>query len=145
MARKLLAAATLLLSGCNWYYNSVPSPDQLLEAIPWFDHMIKSKAVSPYQRADIPRTTVAGTVPITGSEGDWAAEFRTLNAATADRLVNPLPMDSAAAKGDTLFRTFCAVCHGQGGAGNGPVGVRMGAPSLLTDKARAYSDGFLYS
>ena len=48
MARKLLAAATLFLAECNWYYNSVPSPDALLEAIPWFDHMIKSKAVSPY-------------------------------------------------------------------------------------------------
>jgi dihydroxyacetone kinase-like protein len=32
MARRLLAVAALFLGGCNWYYNTLPSPDQLLEA-----------------------------------------------------------------------------------------------------------------
>ena len=146
MARRLLAAAAaLMLGGCNWYYNTLPSPDDLVKAVPWFDHMIKSRAVHPYQRADIPRTTVPGTVPITGSEGDWAAEFLSGNPATADRQVNPTPSDVTPVMGDTLYHTFCAVCHGTAGAGDGTVGPRVGAPSLLTDKARAYSDGYLYS
>jgi mono/diheme cytochrome c family protein len=145
MARKLLAAATLLLGGCNWYYNSVPSPDALLEAIPWFDHMIKSKAVSPYQRADVPRTTVPGTVPITGGEADWRAEFVSNNPATADRLVNPLAPADTPARADTLYQTFCATCHGPVGAGDGLVGRRLGAKSLLTDAARGRSDGYIYS
>ena len=90
MARRLLAAAAvLLLGGCNWYYQTLPSPDDLMAAVPWFDHMIKSRAVHPYQRADIPRTTVPGTVPVSGGEADWRAEFATLNTTTADRLVNP--------------------------------------------------------
>jgi mono/diheme cytochrome c family protein len=149
MARRLFALAALLLGGCNWYYNTLPSPDDLMKAVPWFDHMIKGRAVFPYARADIPRRTVPGTVPITGGEADWATEFLSGNPATANRQVNPLAADSSLLatsliRGDTLFHTFCAVCHGSAGAADGTVGPRMGAPSLLTDKARGYSDGYLY-
>ncbi|HEV8613030.1 MAG TPA: cytochrome c [Gemmatimonadales bacterium] len=147
MARKRPALlVALLLGGCNWYYNTLPSPDDLVEAIPWFDHMIKSRAVSPYARADLPRYTVPGTVPITGSEGDWSAEFLSGNPATADRLVNPTTPDSTLASGDTLYHTFCAVCHGNSGTvTDATVGPRVGAKSLLTPTAIAFSDGYLYS
>jgi mono/diheme cytochrome c family protein len=146
MARRLLAAAAaLLLGGCNWYYSTLPSPDDLMKAVPWFDHMIKSRAFHPYGRADIPRNTVPGSVPISGGEADWAAEFAAANPATADKLVNPTVPEETLARGDTLFHTFCAVCHGGAGAADGPVGPKVGAPSLLTERARAYSDGYLYS
>jgi mono/diheme cytochrome c family protein len=61
--------------------------------------------------------------------------------------MNPVPRDSLLARGDTLFHTYCAVCHGGAGAGDGPVNVKLGgaARSLLTDNARALSDGFIYS
>lgn len=146
MPRRLrTAAAVLLLGGCNWYYNSVPSPDDLMELVPWFDHMIKSQMVSPYQRSDIPRTTVAGTVPITGGEGDWSAEFLAINPGTANQLVNPTVPEATLVRGDTLYHTFCAVCHGNAGAADGPIGPKVGAQSLLTPRAIAYSDGYLYS
>ena len=146
MARRLLAAAVaLVVGGCNWYYNTLPSPDDLMKAVPWFDHMIKSRAVHPYQRADIPRTTVPGTVPITGGEPNDSALFKRGNPSLADKTVNPTDPAATLVKGDTLYHTFCAVCHGAAGAGDGTVGPRVGAPSLLTDKARAYSDGYLYS
>lgn len=146
MARRVLvAAAVLLLGGCNFWYDKVPSPDVLLEAVPWFDHMIKSRVPSPYQRADIPRTTVPGTVPITGSEPNDSALFKSGNATLADKLVNPTNPEATLAKGDTLFHTYCAVCHGTAGAGDGTVGPKVGAPSLLTDRARGYSDGYIYS
>ncbi len=145
MARRLLAAAAvLLLCGCDAYYNAW-SPDDLMKAVPWFDHMIKSRAVHPYGRADVPRNTVPGTVPITGAEADWSAEFAAANPATANKLVNPTVPDSSLARGDTLYHTFCAVCHGNAGAADGPVGPKVGALSLLTPKAMAYSDGYLYS
>lgn len=144
MARKLLAAAAaLLLGGCNWYYNTLPSPDDLMAAVPWFDHMIKSRAVHPYQRADIPRTTVPGTVPITGGEPNDSALFKSGNTSLADRVVNPTTPEATLVQGDTLFHTYCAVCHGMAGSGDGL--VRVGAPSLLTDKARTVTDGYLYS
>ena len=44
------------------------------------------------------------------------------------------------------YNTYCAICHGHTGAGNGPVSARLvGVPSLLTDRARGYTDGYLYS
>src|ERR1700716_3563071 len=135
MARNPLAlVAVLLLGGCNWWYNSVPSPDDLVKAVPWFDHMIKGRAVFPYARADVPRNTVPGTVPITGSEADWGTEFQSGKPATADRQINPTVAESTLVRGDTLFHNFCAVCHGNAGNGDGAVGPKMGAPSLLTDK-----------
>ncbi len=148
MAPKALAAALLAacLGGCNWYYDRLASPDDLMKLVPWFDHMIDSRAIHPYELGGIPRTTVPGTVPITGSEGDWQAEFASGNAATADRLANPTDPGTTLAQGDSLYQTFCAVCHGPTGAATGAtVGPRVGAPSLVTDRARAYSDGYLYS
>jgi mono/diheme cytochrome c family protein len=116
-----------------------------MHVVPWFDGMITSPAVFPYQRSDIPRQAVPGTVPITGSEGDWSAEWVTGNTTTADRLVNPLAGQAASARGDTLYQVFCAVCHGISGAGDGPVGPKVAAFPLVTDRARAFSDGYLYS
>ena len=152
----VVAAMALLAAGCNWYYDKLPSPDDLMKAIPWFDHMITSPAVHPYKGVrlaggkEVPRYTVKGTVPITGSEGDWGTgdplklqyAFDTL---AANRLANPTTASGTIAAGDTAYHTFCAVCHGPSGAGDGPVGPRLGAPSLLTAKARTYSDGYIYS
>ena len=158
----LLTAVSLAVGGCEFYYNRVPSPDELMHAIPWFDHMIGSRAVYPYQSAAVPRNAVPGTVPVGGGEGNWEAEFKAGNAATADRLVNPfaggadgtaqaagpsvaqLP-GTVAARGDSLYQTFCTVCHGGAGDGRGPVGPRVAAPSLLTAQAQGRSDGYLYS
>lgn len=140
----VVALTALTVTACNAYYNAW-SPDDLMKSIPWFDHMIKSRMVSPYSRADVPRYTVPGTVPITGSEADWGKEFLSGNPATADKLVNPVLPDSTLVRGDTLYHTFCAVCHGNAGAADGPVGPKIGALSLLTDKARNLSDGYLYS
>ncbi|MBK8004712.1 MAG: cytochrome c [Gemmatimonadetes bacterium] len=67
------------------------------------------------------------------------------NTTTADKLVNPLAGQPASARGDTLFQTFCAVCHGQAGAADAVISAQVAAPSLLTDRARGYSDGYLYS
>ena len=151
MARKHLMLTLLLLGGCNWYYNTLPSPDDLMKAIPWFDHMIKGRAIFPYARADVPRYSVPGTIPITGGEADWEKDWKTnpslTSFPTADRLVNPVPRDSLLARGDTLFHTFCAVCHGGSGAGDGPVNPKFGGsiPPLISAKARSFTDGYIYS
>src|SRR5918995_4232421 len=83
-----LVAVALVLTACEPWYNRVPSPDDAMHAIPWFDHMLRQRSVHPYQSGTTPRNTVPGTVPITGSEGDWEAEFRSGNSTTADALVN---------------------------------------------------------
>jgi mono/diheme cytochrome c family protein len=133
-----IALLTVLLGGCDFWYNRVPSPDDLWHVIPWFDHMITAKYVRPYQSATVPRYTPPGTVPVTGGEADWSAEWTTGKTATADALKNPYAADA-------LFQTYCAVCHGSAGDAKGPVSSRIGAPSLLTGRARGYSDGYIYS
>jgi len=142
--RALVAVVSLVLAGCNWWYNDVPSPDDLMEHIPWFDQMVGSPAIYPYETAAVPRTPPPGSVPING-EVDWFDEWRVLNTSTADRLVNPLGRGGGLARGDTLYHTFCSVCHGATGAGDGLVGRKMGAPSLLSPRAAGFSDGYLYS
>lgn len=158
----LLLLVALGTSGCEYWYNTVPSPDDLMHVIPWFDHMIRQRSVHPYARADVPRYTVAGTVPITGGEGDWQAEFQSGKTTTADALVNPfgpggsghaLPAgpdvptfnSTIEATGDTLFHTYCEPCHGNSGGADGTISKKMAARSLLTPRADSLSDGFIYS
>lgn len=160
--RSLAVAAALLTGGCDVYYYEIPSPDNLWHIIPWFDHMITARYVRPYETAGVPRYTIQGTVPVSGGEPDWSAEWVSGKTTTADTLRNPfaqagearpapagpevpeLPREVEAA-GDSLYQNFCTVCHGVTGDGKGPVGNRVGAPSLLTGRARSYSDGYLYS
>ena len=154
MQRKLQTTAALLLTallgGCNWYYYDTPSIDEIWYHIPWFDHMIAQRSVHPYSRADIPRNTVAGTVPITGGERDWRVGDPLnlqygFDPAVANRLPNPTDR-VATERGDTLYHTYCAVCHGDAGdPATSTVGPRIAAKSLLTDQARAWTDGYLYS
>ncbi len=161
---RLGLAALLLLGagGCDWYYNEVPSPDDLWYAIPWFDHMIQARYIRPYQTDSVPRYSIEGTVPVRGGEPDWLAEWSAGNPATANGLRNPYAPGSEGeasapgpevavisrdldAAGDTLYQNYCAVCHGAAGDAKGPISGRVGAPSLLTGRARAYTDGYLYS
>ncbi len=170
MRALLVAALALGSAGCEAWYNRVPSPDQLWYSLPWFDHMIQQRSVHPYESADVPRNTVPGTVPITGGEANWSAEFRAAPSVAAasqlaaGRVQNPyaggaMPADSVRtggpetaslprtfeAAGDSLFGTYCAVCHGEAGDGRAPITPRFPAPSLLTPQARGASDGYIYS
>lgn len=62
-------------------------------------------------------------------------------------LRNPLAGDeTAVAAGRLVFQTFCVVCHGPAGAGDGTV-TRRGVPapgSLLAEQAKARADGELF-
>ncbi|HYF38387.1 MAG TPA: cytochrome c [Gemmatimonadales bacterium] len=158
--RVVLALLALLTGGCDWYYYRLPSPDDLWRIIPWFDHMEHARYIRPYETANVPRNTPEGSVPVRDGEPDWSAEWIAGNARTANALRNPLvagardlapgpnvpviPRNIDAA-GDTLYQNFCTVCHGPTGNADGPVSSQIGAPSLLTARARAYSDGYLYS
>lgn len=158
--RAALAALLLFCGACDWYYYRLPSPDDLWHILPFLDHMIHARYIRPYQTDSVPRYTPEGTVPVSGGEPDWSAEWVSGKAATANRIKNPyvtggapsqagpsvpvIPREVMAA-GDTLYHTFCAVCHGPGGNADGTVSRQIGAPSLLTARARAYSDGYVYS
>jgi mono/diheme cytochrome c family protein len=151
---------TLSVAGCDFYYYRLPSPDDLWHVIPWFDHMIHARYIRPYETEKVPRYTPEGTVPV-GAEPDWSGEWVSGKTTTANALKNPFASGSKAsspgpstpviprdvdAAGDTLYQTFCSVCHGPTGNADGTVSRQIGgAPSLLTARARAYSDGYIYS
>ncbi len=155
--RATLALLALFCGGCDFYYYRLPSPDELWHVIPWFDHMTHARYIRPYETSNVPRYTPEGSVPVTGGEPDWSAEWVSGRATTANALTNPLtaarrpgpsmpviPREAEAA-GDTLYQNFCTVCHGPTGNADGTMSRQMGAPSLLTPRARGYSDGYIYS
>ncbi len=119
-----LLGAVLATSGCTWWYYDVPSPDDALRLVPWFDAMIAQASVQPYSRADVPRYTVAGTVPVGSTLGDWEAEWAAGNRTTANLQVNPLAGRPASATGDTLYHTFCAAVTATPARGSGWWGPR---------------------
>ena len=159
--RLSLALLVGLCGACDFYYYRVPSPDDLWRIIPWFDHMIHARYIRPYETGTVPRNTPEGSVPVSGGEPDWSAEWVAGNATTANALRNPFGASapsagrpgpsipviprSVEAAGDTLYQNFCTVCHGPTGNADGPVSQQLGAPSLLTARARAYTDGYIYS
>ena len=61
-------------------------------------------------------------------------------------LKNPLhPTLKALKAGQTVFDTFCAVCHGPTGLGNGSIVPKFPRPPTLTsEKVRQWSDGRIF-
>ena len=131
-ARRLALAAALALAttGCDYYYNDIPSPDELWYIVPWFDHMLGSPAIDPYETAAVPRNTLPGTVPVSGADASWEAEWITGNFAAADRLVNPLAGGGPTLEGLLLgrHRAMDAAIAGRS-AVNSSAPVRLARPA----------------
>ena len=158
MTRKaLLAIALLGLGGCNWWYNEVPSPDDLMHHIPWFDHMIFSKAIQPYEGSSLPRNTPAGAVPLGGGEAEWGPAASSMMGNGFDTLVAkklPRPAkirrrvhDSRSGE-SAVCNTYCAVCHSDARLWcGGRLDVKeMLAPSHCWRRRRVViPDGYIYS
>lgn len=97
------------------------------------------------ERPPVPGTVPRGHVPYAFDHlGNKIENAREAGAV----LVNPLPLTLENMKaGQKLFGTFCVVCHGAKGQGDGPVigPDRFGAPpSLHTQQARTYADGTIF-
>ena len=100
------------------------------------------------------REPVDGTVPSNVPPEEYAYPLAHLagtldDAKRAGELIeNPLPQTMEnMARGRERFDIYCAVCHGTGGDGDGPVvgPNRFPAPpSLHTDQARGYADGTIF-
>jgi len=124
--------ACLLLAACN--------PDTVVHKVGWFSTMRHQRNIKPYAR---PIPPVAGAVPVTGAELPLTRE-------TADRLVNPRTRTAESLnRGQWVYQTYCLVCHGEKGEGNGPVslaggGPFPGIPSLVDPTRPKMSDGAIY-
>lgn len=124
-------AALALLVACN--------PDDVVHRIGWFADMRHQRSVKPYA---MPIAPVPGTVPVTGDEPDSIPE------PVASRLANPRPRTAESInRGRWVYATYCQVCHGETGIGDGSVarlGPFPGVPSLVQDAARRRTDGYIY-
>jgi len=129
----LLGAALAAITACD--------PDNVVHHVGWFATMRHQRSIKPYAR---PIPPVPGTVPVTGAEP--AVDLR-----TADRLVNPRTRTSESInRGRFVYETYCLVCHGESGRGDGPISSAAGGPffgvrSLVTDTVSRRSDGYFYS
>src|SRR2546428_8178656 len=128
----LAALAALAALGCN--------PDDVVHRIGWFSTMRHQRSIKPYAR---PIPPVSGTVPVTGGEPLMSLQ-------TADRLTNPRTRTSESInRGRFVYVTYCLVCHGATGRGDGPISSAAGGPffgvrSLVNDTIARRSDGYLY-
>lgn len=133
--RKLLALATvaLALTACD--------PDWVVHHVGWFATMRHQRSIRPYT---MPRSPVPGTVPITGLEVD------SVGLTAADGVANPRTRTAESLnRGKLVYETYCVVCHGDTGKGDGPISASAGGPffgvrSLVTDTVARRSDGYLY-
>ena len=132
-----LALALGALAACN--------PDDVVHRVGWFATMRHQRSIKPYAR---PIPSVAGTVPITGAEP-------AVNLQMADRLANQRTRTSESInRGRFLYETYCLVCHGVAGKGDGPIsatngqtppGPFFGVRSLVDDAIARRTDGYIYA
>src|SRR5262245_37173010 len=55
------------------------------------------------------------------------------------------PTEENLARGQQVFGTYCAVCHGAGGAGDGPIIPKYpNPPAYQTEKSKALADGNMF-
>ena len=142
-----LAVAVLVAAG--W----ILSPDLTkpnFEFLPQMAHSPRYNAFAPnpnfgdgstLQRPE-PGTIARGSMPL-----HYAATPQDALRA-GEELKSPLDLSSVRARerGAFVFSKFCAVCHGAGGTGNGPVAQRgyPAPPSLLAEHALKMKDGQLF-
>ncbi len=158
LSNAVVVVCSLALVGCSVEdWRSAPGPDDLVALVPWFATMHDYVAVPPLKswchdnRATC-RQPVEGTVPVTGGDpiispvmlAPTPANSRALDR----RFPNPIPTTAESIeRGRDRYDINCALCHGDVGAGDGPINVPMSGiiPSLISDRARGYSDGYLYA
>lgn len=145
MKRSAVAVLALLSTGClsDWHKAPVPGPDDVIALVPWFAVMHRGIAIQPYK---MPLHPVEGTVPVTGP--DVVLTPTEAHRAALGRLSNPQPTTAASLeRGRDRYEIYCGVCHGAGGAGDGPVAQALGGTvrDLTEPRMRQVSDGWMYS
>ncbi|HEX9611814.1 MAG TPA: cytochrome c [Gemmatimonadales bacterium] len=127
----LLLTSSLVLA-CNL--------DDVVHRVGWFATMRHQRSIKPYAQ---PIAPPEGAVPITGHELPVTLD-------NADRLANPRSRTAESInRGKMVYETFCQVCHGAAGGGDGPVSLGGGGPfpaipPLVDEARRRRSDGFIY-
>lgn len=137
--RSICTVIGVVLLGC--YPLSVGS-------LPWDKDMVDQPTVKA-QESEV--VTNRSSVPTRGNE-DYPSPRNTFELVRARLdagkvLKNPIPRSAESVeRGRRIFETHCAVCHGDGGEGNGLVGTKfIPQPMNLTlDYIQLQPDGQIY-
>jgi len=143
-----LATLALLAAGCG----GASGNDRALEYFPDMarDPAYKAFAPNPATRSGL---TLQAPVPGTIARGHLAYQFHygpgEEEAARAGReLKNPLALTPATIEdGRGLYQTYCLVCHGANGKGDGPLvvaGKIPTPPAYTSERVAAFPPGRLY-
>jgi mono/diheme cytochrome c family protein len=134
----------VLTTGCTReQWHRFPSPDDVVALVPWFAVMRTSPAIYPYK---MPLQPPEGAVPVGGVERVPVATPGTR--AALDALSNPVQRTAdALERGRERYDVYCTVCHGETGAGDGPVAQSLAnaVRNLTEPTQRERSDGWIYS
>lgn len=137
--RRWLALAPLLLA-CN------AGPDE--PGVMYMPEMVVSTPYDAHDRNPILPNGMTLQAPPEGSvpRGFEPFHYAAEEAELAAELANPIAPDEAAlARGRAQFETFCSVCHGARGAGDGPVVPPFpNPPALRAERLTTMSDGQLF-
>jgi len=109
-----------------------------LGACEWFSTMSDPPSIDPHERA--PLLAAEHSVPLDGQP-----DYDLTNA--DDRVSNPQPSSpSSLETGRAYYDTFCAVCHGASGRGDGPLTRRFPAiPAIATAQVAGYTDPYVFA
>ncbi len=107
-------------------------------AWPWSTDMMNQPSIKPQEGTPYPFPE--RSVPVTGEPTQVTSREET------EGLKNPVPADEASIKtGRTLFKIYCAACHGLTGQADSPVALKMGAIPLVDEYVQeTMSEGWLW-
>jgi mono/diheme cytochrome c family protein len=149
MRRAFRTVLLLLTLAGAWAYHHAPdSPGY--ELLPDMAHSVAYDAYAPNPVTRDRQTLqapVPGTIPVSGPlPFRYAATPEDAERAGRE-LHNPIPASPAALRrGHEVYQTFCAVCHGALGAGDGPVIAKKfpNPPSYTSPRLRTMPDGQIF-
>jgi mono/diheme cytochrome c family protein len=137
----LALAAAIVLSGCS-HRKTTPAFEYLPDMA--YSPAVKAQNEDPmHPGAAAMRQPVPGTVP----RGFTPYRYAAGDSLIAQRdLVNPLPRTAdVMGRGQRVFMTYCVVCHGPKGDGQGYIVPKFPMPpSLLSPKVSGWADGRIY-
>lgn len=150
--KKILIAVVFIAVGL-FMLEAILGQDSDQRSYIYFDEMYQSAAykaqsVNPHLPAGVGQLVPpSSTIPRGFMPLHYTASEEDMNRA-GQELMNPFAADSTMniARGQAVYQNYCAVCHGAGGAGDGPV-VSRGYPpptSLIADQALNRTDGQIF-
>lgn len=144
-----LLSALIASVAATWLMSPDPAQPNL-EFLPQMVHSPRYNAFSPnpnFANGGTVQRPEPGTIPRGQMPLHYTATPQDALRA-GEELHSPLDAGNARAldRGAFVFANFCAVCHGAGGAGNGPVAQRgyPPPPSLLAEHAQKMKDGQMF-